>query len=53
MCVCVWQAGSFEYTRRKLIDLEEKLVAEISRLGGNLLLLELVHKLSEVYRHTH
>ena len=49
---CLQTAGSLEYTRQKLLELEERLLTEINRLGGNHLLQDLVHKLSVVYKQT-
>jgi len=46
----VEKSGSFEYTRGVLVKLEEELLAEIERLGGNPMLVKVVEKLSALYK---
>ena len=46
----VEKSGSFEYTRGVLVKLEEELLAEIERLGGNPMLVKVVEKLSTLYK---
>ncbi|KAL5509033.1 hypothetical protein EMCRGX_G004314 [Ephydatia muelleri] len=47
---CLEETGSFEYTRKVLLDLEQRCLSEIQKLGGNQPLEELILKLSHVYR---
>jgi geranylgeranyl diphosphate synthase type 3 len=42
-------AGSFEYTKKVLLGLEEQALDEISRLGGNPVLSSLFERLRTVY----
>lgn len=47
---CVEKSGSFEYTRQVLLKLEAELLAEITTLGGNPILVKVVEKLSKLYK---
>jgi len=47
---CIRDTGSFEYTERVLRDLETSGLAEITRLGGNSILVGLFKKLGAIYR---
>ncbi|XP_065839223.1 geranylgeranyl pyrophosphate synthase-like [Oscarella lobularis] len=49
---CLEEAGSFEYTRSVLQDLETKLLAEVERLGGNPYLIKIVSHLESAYKVT-
>lgn len=42
--------GSFDYTKKKIIELNADARREIIRLGGNPLLLELLDKLMEIIK---
>lgn len=49
-CVeCLEQFGSFDYTRQTLIDLENQLLSEIEKLGGNQYLTSVVKELRKIY----
>ncbi|GFR92131.1 geranylgeranyl pyrophosphate synthase-like [Elysia marginata] len=49
-CVeCLEKFGSFEYTRQVLVDLENQLLTEIEKLGGNQFLASLVKELRKIY----
>lgn len=47
---CIRKTNSFEYTEKTLRDLEAAGLAEIERLGGNLMLTGLFEKLAAVYK---
>lgn len=50
-CVeCLEKAGSFDYTRQTLIDLEQRIFQLIEEHGGNLILSGLVNELRKLYR---
>lgn len=42
--------GSFSYTRKKIKELDADARRDIKRLGGNLLLIELLDKLLEIIK---
>ncbi|KAK3775013.1 hypothetical protein RRG08_019389 [Elysia crispata] len=49
-CVeCLENSGSFEYTRQVLVDIENDLLAEIEKFGGNQFLTSLVKELRKIY----
>ena len=43
------ESDSFEYTKKKLHEIEEKIKKQIDNLGGNIILTKMVTELSKIY----
>ncbi|ORX84338.1 geranylgeranyl pyrophosphate synthase-like protein [Anaeromyces robustus] len=44
------ESHSFEYTKQKLISIEEKMKNQIDNLGGNAILIKMIDELSKIYK---
>eukprot|EP00051_Salpingoeca_urceolata_P016347 m.216453 g.216453 ORF g.216453 m.216453 type:complete len:318 (-) comp18654_c2_seq12:3169-4122(-) len=52
LCRCLMATDSFAYTKQVMQDLSTKALAEVQRLGGNVILEKLIAKLGEVHDET-
>jgi len=43
------ESNSFEYTKKKLHEIEDKIKNQIESLGGNIILTKMVNELARIY----